>query len=150
MSDILAYLCSLFAFNDDHPLLFTQIHFWVLFLIIYLFFGLIVARQRRKPDGSLDPSRRVLRNGYLFAFSLVFYYKTSGLFVLLLVLSTLLGWVLGIRMDHTASNARRKALMTTGVVVNLAILCYFKYAYFFTDIYNATISQHFGSDGDQR
>jgi D-alanyl-lipoteichoic acid acyltransferase DltB (MBOAT superfamily) len=146
LSDILTYLASLFAFNDDHPLLFTQIHFWVLFLIIYLFFGLIVARQRRKPDGSLDPSRRVLRNGYLFVFSLVFYYKTSGLFVLLLVFSTLLGWILGIRMDHTASNARRKALMTTGVVVNLAILCYFKYAYFFTDIYNATISQHLGSE----
>ena len=140
MTDILTYLASLFAFNDDHPLLFTQIHFWVLFLIIYLFFGLIVARQRRQADGSLDPTRRVLRNGYLFAFSLVFYYKTSGLFVLLLVLSTLLGWVLGIRMDHTASNARRKGLMVFGVIVNLAILCYFKYAYFFTDIYNATIS----------
>lgn len=146
MTDILTYLASLFAFNDDHPLLFTQIHFWVLFLIIYLFFGLIVARQRRQADGSLDPTRRVLRNGYLFAFSLVFYYKTSGLFVLLLVLSTLLGWVLGIRMDHTASNARRKGLMVFGVIVNLAILCYFKYAYFFTDIYNATISHYFGSE----
>jgi hypothetical protein len=30
----------------------------------------------------------------------------------------------------------RKALMVLGVVVNLAVLCYFKYAYFFTDIFN--------------
>ena len=74
--------------------------------------------------------------------SLLFYYKTSGLFVLLLVFSTLLGWRLGIRMDHTASNRRRKAQMALGVVINLAILCYFKYAYFFTDIYNAS----FGTD----
>ena len=138
MSDLFSYLGSLFAFNDDHPLLFTQIHFWVLFLIIYLFFGLIVARQKKLPDGSLDPRRRILRNGYLFAFSLVFYYKTSGLFVLLLIFSTLLGWLLGIGMDKPASESKRKLLCTLGVVLNLAVLCFFKYAYFFTDIFNAT------------
>ena len=143
MSDILTYLASLFAFNDDHPLLFTQIHFWVLFLIIYLFFGLIVARQRRQPDGSLDPARRVLRNGYLFAFSLVFYYKTSGLFVLLLIFSTLLGWILGIGMDHSLSETRRKTMRTIGVVLNLGLLCFFKYAYFFTDIFNATFGTEY-------
>jgi len=143
LSDILTYLASLFAFNDDHPLLFTQIHFWVLFLIIYLFFGLIVARQRRQPDGSLDPARRVLRNGYLFAFSLVFYYKTSGLFVLLLIFSTLLGWILGIGMDHSLSETRRKTMRTIGVVLNLGLLCFFKYAYFFTDIFNATFGTEY-------
>ncbi len=134
MSDLLTYLASLFAFNDDHPLLFTQIHFWVLFLIIYLFFGLIVSRHSK---------RLVLRNGYLFAFSLVFYYKTSGLFVLLLVFSTLLGWILGIRMDHSQSPTSRKALCTIGVVLNLAMLCFFKYAYFFTDIFNATFGTEY-------
>ena len=138
MSDYLTYLASLFAFNDEHPLLFTQIHFWVLFLIIYLFFGLIVARQRKQSDGSLDPVRRVFRNGYLFAFSLLFYYKTSGFFVLLLIFSTLLGWLLGIGMDKPLSETKRKLLRTLGVVLNLAMLCFFKYAYFFTDIFNAT------------
>ena len=143
MSDILAYLCSLFAFNDDHPLLFTQIHFWVLFLIIYLFFGIIVARQCKQADGTLDPTHRVLRNGYLFAFSLFFYYKTSGLFVLLLVFSTLLGWILGIGMDKPLSYTKRKTLRTIGVVVNLGVLCFFKYAYFFTDIFNATFGTEY-------
>ena len=138
MSDYLTYLVSLFAFNDDHPLLFTQIHFWVLFLIIYLFFGLIVAKQRKQSNGRLDPRRRVMRNGYLFAFSLIFYYKTSGLFVLLLIFSTLLGWLLGIGMDREISARRRKLLRNTGVVINLGVLCFFKYAYFFTDIFNAT------------
>ena len=143
MSDIFTYLASLFAFNDDHPLLFTQIHFWVLFLIIYLFFGLIVAHQRKQANGNLDPTRRILRNGYLFAFSLIFYYKTSGLFVLLLIFSTLLGWSLGIGMDRPVSNSRRKALCAIGVVANLGVLCFFKYAYFFTDIFNATFSTEY-------
>lgn len=140
MSDILTYLGTLFAFNDDHPLLFTQIHFWVLFFIIYAFFSLIVSYRRKgeRQSKTLDPTKRVLRNGYLFFFSLLFYYKTSGLFVLLLIFSTLFGWYLGIRMDHTFSRFRRKTLMIIGVAVNLLILAYFKYAYFFTDIYNAT------------
>ncbi len=143
MSDILTYLGSLFAFNDEHPLLFTQIHFWVLFLIIYLFFGLIVSHQRKKTDGSLDPTRRILRNGYLFAFSIIFYFKTSGMFVLLLVFSTFLGWALGIGMDKPLSQSLRKALCTIGVTINLGVLCFFKYAYFFTDIFNATFGTEY-------
>ena len=139
MNDILAYLASLFAFNDDHPLLFTQIHFWVLFFIIYIFFAAIVSYKKH----SSPTSRRIIRNGYLFFFSLFFYYKTSGLFVLLLIFSTLLGWMLGIGMDHSFSTARRKLLRNIGVVVNLGVLCFFKYAYFFTDIFNATFNTEY-------
>ena len=132
MNDLAAYLLRLLSFDSSRPLLFTQIHFWVFFLFVFLFFSLIVTRSKRL----------TIRNGYLFLVSLLFYYKTSGLFVLLLVFSTLLGWVLGIRMDHTASQRRRKTLMTIGVTVNQAHLFYFKNAYFFTDIYNAS----FGTD----
>ena len=132
MTDILTYFAQLFSFDSSHPLLFTQIHFWVFFLIVFAVYTLFCTGR------PLTKHRRVARNAYLFAVSLLFYYKTSGLFVLLLVFSTLLGWWLGIRMDSTASQPRRKALMTTGVTINLLILFYFKYAYFFTDIYNAT------------
>lgn len=141
--DLGQYILGLFSFNSDQPLLFTQIHFWVLFLFVYILFGLIVARQRRQADGTLEPRRRVLRNGYLFAFSLLFYYKTSGLFVLLLVGSTLLGWLLGIGMDRYKSPLGRKTLCSVGVVMNLAVLCFFKYAYFFLDIFNATFQTEY-------
>ena len=135
MSNLFRYLASLLTFDSTHPLLFTQIHFWVFFLIVFVGFTIIVSKQ----SGN-QTTKRVIRNGYLFAVSLLFYYKTSGLFVLLLIFSTLLGWLLGIRMDHTVSQPRRKTQMAVGVVVNLLMLCYFKYAYFFTDIYNATFS----------
>ena len=136
MTDLLTYLAQLFSFDSSHPLLFTQIHFWAFFLLVYLFFAFIATGR------TLTKHRRICRNGYLFAVSLLFYYKTSGLFVLLLVFSTLLGWLLGIRMDHSVSEPRRKLLAGIGVAVNLFVLFYFKYAYFFTDIYNAT----FGTD----
>ena len=132
MKDLFTYLASLVTYDNIHPLLFTQIHFWVFFLFVFSGFTLIITKKWKLTT----------RNAYLFAFSLLFYYKTSGLFVLLLVLSTLLGWLLGIGMDRPVAQARRKALMITGVAINLLVLCYFKYAYFFTDIYNAT----FGTD----
>ena len=147
MNDIGIYLTNLFAFDNEHPLLFTQSNFWVFFLLVYALFTLIVevGVKRRSSQRSLSVARRLTRNGYLFLVSLFFYYKTSGLYVLLLILSTFMGWFLGIRMDvlYRPDRSspfrcfRRKALMVAGVVVNLAVLCYFKYAYFFTDIYNS-------------
>ena len=135
MNAIATYLTdNLLAFDSAHPLLFTQFHFWAFFLLVYALFCLVASGRQ------WNATRRVLRNGYLFVVSLFFYYKTSGLFVLLLIFSTFLGYLLGWRMDALAdrpqTQGRRKALMVTGVVLNLAVLCYFKYAYFFTDIYN--------------
>ena len=100
MNDILAYLASLIPYNPDHPLLITQIHFWVLFFIVYVFFTLIVSYWRHRGEKSpfAGVLRRVFRNGYLFFFSLFFYYKTHGNFVGLLIFSTFLGWWLGIDM----------------------------------------------------
>ena len=129
MHDLASYLVQLFSFDSSHPLLFTQIHFWVFFLIVYAGFSLFVTRRWRL----------TARNAYLFAVSLFFYYKTSGPFVLLLLFSTLLGWLLGIGMDRPKAKAGgRKALMVVGVTVNLLVLAFFKYAYFFTDLFNAT------------
>ena len=134
ISDLLTYLRQLLSFDSAHPLLFTQIHFWVFFLLVYAGFSLIVTRRWRL----------TARNAYLFAVSLFFYYKTSGLFVLLLLFSTLLGWLLGIGMDRPqAGNGKRKALMIIGVTVNLLILGFFKYAYFFTDLFNATFGTEY-------
>ena len=137
MSDILTYLGQLLSFDSSHPLLFTQIHFWVFFLIVFAVYTFFCT------DRPLTKQRRVTRNAYLFAVSLLFYYKTSGPFVLLLIFSTLLGWFLGIRMDSTPSQSRRKTLMATGVTINLAVLGFFKYAYFFTDIFNATFGTEY-------
>ena len=138
MEALRTFLTNLFAFDQAHPLLFTQFNFWAFFLIVYALFCVIVGR-----GGHMSKSRRLVRNGYLALVSLFFYYKTSGLFVLLLVFSTLFGYAVGKRMDHLhdlhpdgTAQRRRKAWMVTGVVVNLLVLCYFKYAYFFTDIYN--------------
>ena len=134
MSDLPTYLLQLLSFDSQHPLLFTQIHFWVFFLLVFAGFSFIVTRRWKL----------TARNAYLFFVSLFFYYKTSGLFVLLLVFSTLLGWTLGIYMDKwKVESGKRKALMIVGVTLNLLMLGFFKYAYFFTDIFNATFGTEY-------
>ena len=157
LSDFLVYLSNLFSFDDSHPLLFTQFHFWAFFLFVYIGFCLIVSvgekRSRRKlmdkPTGQrISRARRLWRNGYLFLVSLFFYYKTSGEYVVLLAFATVVGYFLGMRFDHLAQKGpatkrHRFWLMVLGVVVNLGVLCYFKYAYFFTDIFNTIASTHY-------
>ena len=123
MNNLKVFFSNLLAFDDTHPLLFTQFNFWVFMALVMVFFSFL-------------HNRRLMRNAFLFLVSLFFYYKTSGLMVLLLILSTLLGYFLGIGMDRHTEKWKRKLLATVGVTVNLLILCYFKYAYFFTDVYN--------------
>ncbi len=112
----------------------------------------------RLADGTpqLRKGRRLVRNGYLTLVSLLFYFKTSGSFVILLILSTLVGYFVGVRMDKLALKAeneaacfrgsiglRRKGWMVGAVIVNLFILFYFKYAYFFTDAVNSMLGTNF-------
>lgn len=97
-----------------------------------------------KPGEGDGRVRRLWRNGYLFAVSLLFYYKTSGTFVLLLVASTLVGYSLGQLLGRPSAKERQRLwAMIVGVTLNLAMLCYFKYAYFFTDIYNTITQSHY-------
>ena len=123
MESILPFLTKTFAFDDSSPLLFTQFYFWAFFAIVYLVFSAI-------------HSRRLLRNTFLFFVSLFFYYKTSGLFVLILLFSTVSDFFIAKLIHHSRHEWGRKAWMILSVVVNLSVLSYFKYAYFFTDLVN--------------
>lgn len=129
-SNISQFLINLFSFDERYPLLFTQFNFWAFFALVFAIFALL----HRK---------RLLRNSFLFFVSVLFYYKTSGLFVLILIFDTIFDYFLGIFMDRSKRQWARKSLMIFGVVVNLLILFYFKYAYFCTDAYNTIVgSEH--------
>ena len=144
------FLHHIFAFNSDSPLLFTQFYFWAFFAIVYAVFALIMevgteARgERLKAESRL---RLHLRNVFLMAVSWFFYYKTSGLFLLLLLFVTLSDWLIARRI-YEAKGERREAKgerqgslkaklwLALSVIIDLGLLCYFKYAYFFTNVIN--------------
>ena len=125
MKDILNYI---FAFNAESPLLFTQFYFWGFFALVYALFALIMDRV---PD-SLGNKKLHLRNVYLMFVSWFFYYKTSGLFLLILLFVTLSDWLIAQRIYKT----KNKFWLCLSVAIDLGFLAYFKYAYFFTDAFN--------------
>ena len=125
MKEILNYI---FAFIAESPLLFTQFYFWGFFALVYALFALIMDRV---PD-SLGNKKLHLRNVYLMFVSWFFYYKTSGLFLLLLLFVTLSDWLIAQRIYKT----KNKFWLCLSVAIDLGFLAYFKYAYFFTDAFN--------------
>ena len=127
-----AVLHNVFAFDDQHPLLFTQFYFWAFFAIVLLALA------------AIGRSRILLRNAFLFFVSVFFYYKTSGDFTMLLIVATALSYFVGLRVGNAVAKMpagspaprRAKLWVGAGVVVNLLVLCYFKYAYLVVDMVN--------------
>jgi len=127
-------LRNIFLYDPAHPLLFTQFYFWGFFAIVYALFALIMEIGSR---GSKQSRGRMhLRNVYLMAVSWFFYYKTSGIFLLILAFVTLSDWLIAQRIDHHRGTWKSKAWLVTSVVIDLGLLAYFKYAYFFTNMLN--------------
>ncbi len=75
--------------------------------------------------------------------SLFFYYKSGGYFFTLLIFSTIADYTLGQLIYAARTNIRKKLFVATSVVINLGLLAYFKYTYFFTDIINHTFQTNF-------
>ena len=110
---------KIFSFNPDSPLLFTQLYFWAFLAVVYIIFSLI-------------GNRRMMRNTFLFFVSLFFYFKTSGLSILILLFVTISDFLIAQRMDRKTGSAR-KGWLALSIILDLSLLCYFKYAYFFAD-----------------
>ena len=116
-------MSTLFSYDPAHPLLFTQFYFWAFFALVFAVFSLL-------------HSKVLLRNGYLFAVSLFFYYKTSGVFLALLLFVIAYNFFAAKGLQRLKNERARSALTALSVVVDLGILAYFKYAYFLTDFVN--------------
>ncbi|MCC6600266.1 MAG: MBOAT family protein [Crocinitomicaceae bacterium] len=117
-------LIDFFIFNPKSPFIFTTISFWFFFALVLLVDAFIYRK-------------RATRHLFLFIASLFFYYKTTGLFFILLLLTAVWDFFIGKKIATTVNPLKKKMWLTCSVVLNLSILCYFKYAYFFTDSYNA-------------
>ncbi len=112
---------KLFSFDSSSPLLFTQFYFWAFFAIVYIIFALI-------------GNKRLMRNSFLFFVSLFFYFKTSGFSLLILLFVTISDFLIAKRISQAHKQGAKKAWLILSVVLDLSILCYFKYSYFFADI----------------
>ncbi|MCO6494231.1 MAG: MBOAT family protein, partial [Bacteroidetes bacterium] len=117
------FIIKLLSYSPKDPLIFTGVYFWGFFAVVFGIFSII-------------HKRITLRNLFLFLTSIFFYYKTSGLYFTLLLLTICYDYFIGHKIYKSQNNLVRKSWLILSVTLNLLILGYFKYAYFFTDSYN--------------
>ena len=112
-------------------MLFSSGIFWALFLVFMPLYGML---------------RRNLWQMLVFVvvFSLFFYYKSSGWFVLLLTATSAVDWTLSRIMSRPgAGKALRRLCVALSLAGSLGILAYFKYANFFLWNINAMVGGNF-------
>ncbi len=127
---MITQLKQIFLFNADTPLIFTRLYFWGFFLVVLLFYSMV---YRQKPA----------RNVYLWLVSLFFYYKTGGLFVFILIFSTIVDFFIGLAIYHAKTGMRKKAWLALSLTITLSVLAFFKYDIFFTQTINALLGTNF-------
>jgi D-alanyl-lipoteichoic acid acyltransferase DltB (MBOAT superfamily) len=128
--DLASTLKDIFLYQEDAPLIFTRLYFWGFFAIILAVYSVIY-------------KKRGLRNAFLFLVSLFFYYKTSGMFFTILLFSTLTDYLIGFRIDAAKKKVPRQLWLALSITINLLVLIYFKYAYFFADSFNELLGTQY-------
>ncbi len=112
---------AFWQYHPDAPWLFTSTGFVVAFMFFLTGYYFINRKL-------------TLRTAYVLAFSLFFYFKTSGWFVALLAISTLIDFLAGLALHRAQKQGTRKLILVLSLFSNLGMLGYFKYANWFREI----------------
>lgn len=129
MNTFFEQIQQIFSYDPEHPLIFTQLFFWGFFAVVLGVYSFVYKKQ-------------ALRTIFLLAVSFFFYYKTSGVFLLLLIFTIISDYNWGRLIYKSKSDLHKRIYLTISVILNISLLCYFKYAYFFTE----SINQFTGTD----
>lgn len=116
-------LWQLLSYEPGHPLMFNS------GLFLFLFTGFLVVYRLL----SRHTTGRML---FVILFSLYFYYKSSGVYVLCLLGVSVSDYLIGRMLGRTTVAWRRKLCVAVSVVINMGMLCYFKYTSLIVDTLN--------------
>lgn len=123
-------LRDVFVYDPQAPMIFSSgIFLWLFaaFILVYLLL------QRRL-------TARLL---FVTAFSYYFYYKSSGTYFFLLALVTVTDFFIARLMASSSVRWQRKVWVLVSLVINLGLLCYFKYTNFLGDVFASLVGGTF-------
>ena len=121
--DLLGRITELLSYDASSPLIFNS----GLFLFLFVGFAGVYLLLRRATT---------LRILYVILFSIYFYYKSSGVYFLLLIFAAISDYLIGHAIARSADEHKRRRLVALSVVINLGMLGYFKYTNFFIEMAN--------------
>ena len=117
-------------YDPKNPLLFNNgffVYFFAAFIVLYYLLRDRLAMRR-----------------YVFCFfSLYFFYKASGSFVGLVIVSAIVDFILSNAIHRQTIRSRRTALLLLSILFNLGLLFYFKYTDFFIELSNTLFQTGF-------
>lgn len=123
-------LQAMLAYDSSSPLIFSS----GLFLFLFAGFLLLYSAFRRAPTARIV---------YVILFSLYFYYKSSGIYFLLLLFAATSDFLIARALWRSERPAVRRLWVALSIAVNLGMLGYFKYTNFLVDISNQLFGQGF-------
>lgn len=123
-------IADMLLYDKSAPMLFSSGLFWLLFLVFIPIYALL-----RK-----SKTQMVL---FVICFSLYFYYKSSGLFFLMLIGTSIIDWCISHLIARAHSKAVKLTWMWISICVSLGILIYFKYSNFFLWNWNQMVQGNF-------
>jgi alginate O-acetyltransferase complex protein AlgI len=122
MSQIdLSKIWEQFIYHPKAPLLFSSGFFLFLFTGFMGVYVLVHKHHRAKTT-------------FVTLFSLYFYYKSSGIYFLLLILSAVVDYSLANVIFKANSTTKKRVILVISLALNLGLLAYFKYTNFFYSI----------------
>ena len=132
LSAIWSNILDKLAYDPTSPMIFSSGTFWALFLLFLPIYALIKSKGSR-----MD---MVL---YVVAFSLYFYYKSSGIFFLLILCTSIFDYAISHLLASRTKEWQRKLCVAVSVIASLGVLGYFKYANFFAENWSYLIGTNF-------
>lgn len=123
IGEILRSVGELLKYDPRAPLIFSS----GLFLFLFAGFTFFYKFLRNKTS---------LRIIYVLLFSLYFYYKSSGIYFLCILLVATTDYFIGLGLEKNLRQRTRKWLVALSVAINLGMLGYFKYTNFFIGLAN--------------
>ena len=119
----MAAIARQLLYDPKNPLLFNNgffVYFFTVFIVLYYLFR----------------NQYTIRTLILSGFSLYFFYKASGSFVVLVIISAITDYLLSNLIYRQTRYWRKVTLLVVSIVVNLGLLFYFKYTNFFISVWN--------------
>lgn len=123
-------LSNIFGCHPTVPLLFNSETFWLLMILFLPLYGLLM---KRKKAMSL----------FVLAFSLLFYYRSSGWLLAVLAGRTAVDYALSVLLAKSVRRVVRRTVLTAALLLSVGTLAYFKYADFVVLNLNALLDSNF-------
>lgn len=102
---------------------FVNLFFWLAFSGYFIFYWTILNR----------PGRLRLRNISLLIVSYLFYASWDWRFLGIIIFSSILDYIIGLKLDTSINIRKRKGLLFLSIFINLGFLSIFKYHNFFIE-----------------